>query len=394
DSIKRVEIMAALRTRLPDAPEVKPEHLGSLQTLQQVVEFLSAGGGATAPVASSSDSSAQVAPASSSVAPAVLAVVAEKTGYPMEMLTLDMGLDRDLGIDSIKRVEIMAALRTRLPDAPEVKPEHLGSLQTLKQVVEFLTAGSRVSASASVSSGAPANQVESKGIDSASATRALLAVVAEKTGYPTEMLNLDMGLDSDLGIDSIKRVEIMAALRAHLPDAPEIKPEHLGTLRTLQEVVNFLCAGSSQGGTGHRPVPSGDSPDGTTSASVAKAAQLSTPEFSIIPVGGSSPQGVHAFVLAAQELSSQPPFDTIVFASSSGSTHSGLLSAFHGTKTRILGIACDPEPEIGEEFAELLNSYEARQFTKKDFDLNFEFVGPGYGVPSEAGLAAISRMAR
>ncbi|NBR85596.1 MAG: SDR family NAD(P)-dependent oxidoreductase [Proteobacteria bacterium] len=317
DSIKRVEIMAALRTRLPDAPEVKPEHLGSLQTLQQVVEFLSAGGGATAPVASSSDSSAQVAPASSSVAPAVLAVVAEKTGYPMEMLTLDMGLDRDLGIDSIKRVEIMAALRTRLPDAPEVKPEHLGSLQTLKQVVEFLTAGSRVSASASVSSGAPANQVESKGIDSASATRALLAVVAEKTGYPTEMLNLDMGLDSDLGIDSIKRVEIMAALRAHLPDAPEIKPEHLGTLRTLQEVVNFLCAGSSQGGTGHRPVPSGDSPDGTTSASVAKAAQLSTPEFSIIPVGGSPTGTGESPVPPFSQLSRQilrptpfPPADT------------------------------------------------------------------------------------
>ena len=32
----------------------------------------------------------------------------------------------------------------------------------------------------------------------------------------------------------------MAALRTHLPSAPEIKPEHLGTLRTLQEVVDFL----------------------------------------------------------------------------------------------------------------------------------------------------------
>jgi len=247
DSIKRVEIMAALRTRLPDAPEVKPEHLGSLQTLQQVVDFLSAG--ARRPTAAAANealpqttSPGLVRPGSEAVAPAVLAVVAEKTGYPTEMLNLDMGLDSDLGIDSIKRVEIMAALRTRLPDAPEVKPEHLGSLQTLKQVVEFLTAGIRVPVAASVSSGAPANQIESKGIDSASATRALLAVVAEKTGYPTEMLNLDMGLDSDLGIDSIKRVEIMAALRSHLPNAPEIKPEHLGTLRTLQEVVNFLTA--------------------------------------------------------------------------------------------------------------------------------------------------------
>lgn len=146
-------------------------------------------------------------------------------------------------------------------------------------------------------------------------------------------------------------------------------------------------------------------PDGTwdeleaLAQTTAERLRAAGSKVMFIPVGGSSPQGVHAFALAAQELAEEPPFDTIVFASSSGSTHSGLLSAFHGTKTRILGIACDPEPEIGEEFARLLNSYEAlldnpRQFTKEDFDLNFEFVGSGYGVPSEAGLAAISLMAR
>ncbi|HEV7854220.1 MAG TPA: beta-ketoacyl synthase N-terminal-like domain-containing protein, partial [Mycobacterium sp.] len=40
----------------------------------------------------------------------------------------------------------------------------------------------------------------------------MLAVVAEKTGYPAEMLNLDLDLEGDLGIDSIKRVEILAAI--------------------------------------------------------------------------------------------------------------------------------------------------------------------------------------
>src|SRR6202011_413792 len=68
----------------------------------------------------------------------------------------------------------------------------------------------------------------------------LLDVIAEKTGYPTEMLNLDMALDADLGIDSIKRVEILSALQEKLPSAPAIKPEHLGSLRTLRDVVTFL----------------------------------------------------------------------------------------------------------------------------------------------------------
>src|SRR5208337_198565 len=68
----------------------------------------------------------------------------------------------------------------------------------------------------------------------------LLQVVAEKTGYPVEMLELDMQLDDDLGIDSIKRVEILSALQDRLPEAPAVKPDHLGTLRTLRQIIDFL----------------------------------------------------------------------------------------------------------------------------------------------------------
>ena len=49
-----------------------------------------------------------------------------------------MGLDADLGIDSIKRVEILSALAERLPDAPVVGPEKVGELQTLAEVAAYL----------------------------------------------------------------------------------------------------------------------------------------------------------------------------------------------------------------------------------------------------------------
>ena len=117
-----------------------------------------------------------------SIAPVVLEVVAEKTGYPVEMLNLDMGLDSDLGIDSIKRVEIMAALHGKLPAAPEIKPEHLGTLQTLRQVVEFLSAGELETtpvAHPAVSASGPA--IEVAGANPVAPT--VLEVVAEKTGY-------------------------------------------------------------------------------------------------------------------------------------------------------------------------------------------------------------------
>ena len=43
--------------------------------------------------------------------------------------------------------------------------------------------------------------------------KVLLEIVADKTGYPTDMLEMDMDLEADLGIDSIKRVEILGALQ-------------------------------------------------------------------------------------------------------------------------------------------------------------------------------------
>jgi len=183
----------------------------------------------------------------------LLSVVSEKTGYPEEMLELSMGLDADLGIDSIKRVEILSALQEKLPNAPSIKPEHLGEIQTLAQIVEFLDArtvldhpsgrhGGRVPTMAA--SAAPANG----GAEVSEVSRILLSVVADKTGYPVDMLDVSMNLDADLGIDSIKRVEILAALQEALPNAPVVAPEQLGELRTLGQIVDVLANGASLSG--------------------------------------------------------------------------------------------------------------------------------------------------
>ena len=67
-----------------------------------------------------------------------------------------------------------------------------------------------------------------------------MTVVAEKTGYPTEMLELAMDMEADLGIDSIKRVEILGAVQETIPDLPELNPEDLAELRTLGEIVSYM----------------------------------------------------------------------------------------------------------------------------------------------------------
>ena len=171
-----------------------------------------------------------------------------------------MALDADLGVDSIKRVEILSALQEKLPHAPVVKPEHLGTLHTLTDVAAFLSGGAVGDATPPVPLPLPpesptltAAAVLSETLPPAPSDIAdtLLAVVAEKTGYPVAMLSLDMALDADLGVDSIKRVEILSALQEKLPHAPVVKPEHLGTLHTLTDVAAFLSGHASGSITAH-----------------------------------------------------------------------------------------------------------------------------------------------
>src|SRR5436305_1144739 len=73
----------------------------------------------------------------------------------------------------------------------------------------------------------------------------LLEIVAEKTGYPAEMLDPGMDIEADLGIDSIKRVQIMGALQEQYPQAGEVEPERLAELRTLGDIIGFITGAAS-----------------------------------------------------------------------------------------------------------------------------------------------------
>ncbi|HEX5890136.1 MAG TPA: SDR family NAD(P)-dependent oxidoreductase [Pyrinomonadaceae bacterium] len=78
------------------------------------------------------------APVAQDLAALLLSVVAEKTGYPAEMLTTEMEMEADLGIDSIKRVEILSAMSERVPGLRELKMSDFGPLRTLGQIVEYM----------------------------------------------------------------------------------------------------------------------------------------------------------------------------------------------------------------------------------------------------------------
>ena len=70
--------------------------------------------------------------------------------------------------------------------------------------------------------------------------KTLLSTVSRLTGYPEETLALDMDLEADLGIDSIKKVEIFSCLEENIPGIASIPPETMGTLKTLGQIIEYL----------------------------------------------------------------------------------------------------------------------------------------------------------
>ena len=67
----------------------------------------------------------------------------------------------------------------------------------------------------------------------------VLAVVAEKTGYPEDMLDLDLDLEADLGIDTVKQAETFSAIRESF-DIPLQEGLNLRDYPTLQSVIGYV----------------------------------------------------------------------------------------------------------------------------------------------------------
>nr|WP_138497437.1 type I polyketide synthase [Nostoc sp. PA-18-2419] len=201
----------------------------------------------------------------------LLVITSDKTGYPVEMLEMDMDMEADLGIDSIKRVEILGALQEMYPNLPKPNLEELAEKRTIGQVVEYLQSFASKSVCVEIAIHevqpveTPVQEVQQAAETPAEVTpevsivvaftpqlepaitnefpdlgQTLLAITSDKTGYPVEMLELEMDMEADLGIDSIKRVEILGAMQEMYPNLPKPNIEELGELRTIGQIVDYL----------------------------------------------------------------------------------------------------------------------------------------------------------
>ncbi|QDU21056.1 type I polyketide synthase [Urbifossiella limnaea] len=74
----------------------------------------------------------------------------------------------------------------------------------------------------------------------------LLDLVSDRTGYPKEALSIDLDLEADLGVDSIKRVEVLGALAEGIEAAagdspPNLEMEKLSVIKTIRGIADYVA---------------------------------------------------------------------------------------------------------------------------------------------------------
>ena len=236
-----------------------------------------------APVATSSAQTAELS--RDKLESFVLDYVVEQTGYPPEIVELDADMEADLGIDSIRKAQLLGEIAESFEireAAKFVSDMSLDDFPTLDSVIKFFLKLSHsldasatavavpaqprpaapVTPSASpvarVVTGLPREPAHAAPAPTAAPTvereellRFSVNFVVEQTGYPEELVEPDADLEADLGIDSIRKAQLLGEVAenyqmTHL--ANHVTDMSLDDFPTLNAILDFFVVSQADGG--------------------------------------------------------------------------------------------------------------------------------------------------
>jgi acyl transferase domain-containing protein len=97
----------------------------------------------------------------------------------------------------------------------------------------------------------------------------LIQFVCEQTGYAREVVDLDADLEADLGIDSIKKMQLFSELRDRF-DFSGLQPSALGSFSTLRHVLDFLEKNATAIERGGNPALSDPAEEGRSAMKILR----------------------------------------------------------------------------------------------------------------------------
>ena len=215
-------------------------------------------------------------------------IIAEQTGYTVDMLEAELDLEADLGIDTVKQVEIFGKVASSfgfsVPDDLKLR-----DLNTIAKLADYISSRVDVPVSPAdqetVEAPAPvpvaAEAVQSAPVAAAGGAEVKVKeIIAEQTGYTVDMLESELDLEADLGIDTVKQVEIFGKVASSfgfsVPD--DLKLRDLNTIAKLADYIQH-----QKGETADTPAPASIEPK------VVDPVQADTPQAGVL---GNNTEGV------------------------------------------------------------------------------------------------------
>ncbi|HZS61622.1 MAG TPA: pyridoxal-phosphate dependent enzyme [Gemmatimonadaceae bacterium] len=147
-------------------------------------------------------------------------------------------------------------------------------------------------------------------------------------------------------------------------------------------------------------IPSRAEREAASTAVMERLAQAGRAPY-FVPLGASTPLGALGYVQAIGEMIQQglKP-DVIVHAASSAGTQAGLVAgcALHGLGTQVIGVSADdPARELSARVRDIVagvGKLLGENLGAPGFMVSDEFVGQGYGIPTDLSRAAQRAAAR
>ncbi len=181
---------------------------------------------------------AEGSPESEQAKERVLEIVAGITGYKRSLLDLDMELEADLGVDTVKQATILATLAESF-GMTDVENVHLSDYPTLRGLVGLFTAKS-ASGVESAAASEPATSAPPTA-DLGAVTTTVREIVAEITEYRLDSIQPTMELEADLGVDTVKQGTILARLAEHFGITAGPESFHLSDFPTVGSLAAFFA---------------------------------------------------------------------------------------------------------------------------------------------------------
>jgi malonyl CoA-acyl carrier protein transacylase/acyl carrier protein/NAD(P)-dependent dehydrogenase (short-subunit alcohol dehydrogenase family) len=172
-------------------------------------------------------------------------LVVDLTGYDPDIIEFDADLEGELGVDSIKKAQLIGEIVQWGNLDVDLQSMRLAQFASLSDILELIgndEAAPSIAESESISNSSISNDANV----SQSLQRMIIDLVVDQTGYDEDIIDMDADLEGELGVDSIKRAQLLGELETtyqlqslrdqnlRLSDFPTLASIHAYVLNHLQ----------------------------------------------------------------------------------------------------------------------------------------------------------------